>query len=215
MKYPTKIFYFTNPKSMLDALRQLVNHPSASDLHITTNLEWDEKVPFSNPHTHTYTGGVVLALNNSGRVEQRQKVHVQGFVEKDGKFYIVTPKYSSAYRLFPRISSRMAILYNVDLCLSHFTVTRMVNGTKHLMNISIMHNGTDTVDATTIFQSHIVRELKVVSDDALVGKRKEKEQRDRLARSKVLRSPTASTATLHGLTRVSTGTLTRLLAMDM
>ena len=180
---------------MLDALRQLVNHPSASDLHITTNLEWDEKVPFSNPHTHTYTGGVVLALNNSGRVEQRQKVHVQGFVEKDGKFYIVTPKYSSAYRLFPkkfeklesrnpRISSRMAILYNVDLCLSHLTVTRMVNGTKHLMNIAIMHNGTDTVDATTIFQSHIVRELKVVSDDALARKRKEKDQRDRLARSK-------------------------------
>uniref|UniRef100_A0A6C0JT10 Uncharacterized protein n=1 Tax=viral metagenome TaxID=1070528 RepID=A0A6C0JT10_9ZZZZ len=181
---------------MLDALRQLVNHPSASDLHITTNLEWDEKVPFSNPHAHTYpAGGSTLRLNNSGRVEQRQKVHVQGFIEKDGKSYIVTPRHSNAYCLFPkkfeklesrnpRVSSRMTILYNVDLCVSHLTVTRMSGNVKHLMNISIMHNGIDTVDATTIFQSHIVRKLKTVSDNALTHKRKEKELHDRQARHK-------------------------------
>jgi hypothetical protein len=178
---------------MLDALRQLATHPSAGELTIVTNLEWDTKVPFSNPHTHTYTGGSVLALANSGRVEQRQKVGVHGFLEKNGKFYIVSNQYGSAYRLFPkkfeklefrnpRISGCMSILYNVDLCLSHLTVVRCSGIVKHLMNISLMHNGNDTVDPTVIFQSHIVRELKTMSDDALTRKRNEKEHRNKIAR---------------------------------
>ena len=182
---------------VVDALRQLSEHPSADTLTIHATLTWDEKVAFSNPHTHTFTGGTVLVLNNSGRVGQNDTMRVIGFVNQGSKSYIVTPKTSNAYRLFPKrfeklesrnkkISSRMNILYNVDQCLSSLMVSRLHLGVKYVMTINILYNGKDRIDAREIFKSHVIRDLQKESQQALDRNRREKAERDRRARRKGL-----------------------------
>lgn len=178
---------------VVSALQQLSSHQNANSLTIEAVLAWDEKEAFTNPHAHVITDNVVRALNSASRVIQNEKMRVIGFAKINGKSYIVTPKISNSYLLFPKrfvkleyrnkkITTRSNILYNVDTSLARLQVTRVYEGAKTVMNIDIMYNGTNTVDANQIFESNVIRELKNESNNALARKIKEKEQRVRAAR---------------------------------
>ena len=173
---------------LITALRQLSVHPESNTLTVDATLSWNEATPFSNPNAHVFTDDGISCLGGYNRVLQGEKIRVLGFVENNNVFYVVTPKFSDAYRNFPtrfsklesrnpRLSTRLSVMYSVTFSLNHLTVSRNVDGKLIIMNISIIYNGADTVDAREIFTSPIVRDLKAISDEALAKKRAEKEQR--------------------------------------
>jgi len=181
---------------VVDALRQLSEHPSADTLTIHATLVWDETVAFSNPCIHIFTGDTILALNNSGSVGQNDTMRVIGFVNQDSKSYIVTPKTTNVYRIFPKrfeklesrnkkICNRMNILYNVDKCLSSLMVSRLHLGVKYVMTINILYNGKDRIDAEEIFKSHVIRDLQKESQQEFDRKRLEKAWSEDLKRGHV------------------------------
>lgn len=187
-----------NVSGLIDALRQLANHPAADTLTVEGVFGWDEKIPFSTPCTHTFPeGGEVLVLNNYGRIIQGDRIRIIGYVNVSGKSYIVSSNTSNAYRLFPKqfekleyrnkkIPGQMHILYNIDNSITRIKVTRVHQGFKYLMNINILYNGNNTINALQIFENHVIRDLKNESNTAILRKQKEKDQRIKEARRKGL-----------------------------
>ena len=155
-----------NKTGIIDALIQLSNHPYADTLTIDGVFEWNEHEPFSIPHSHTLPeNNVVYILNNYDRINQGDKIRIIGYINVDEKSYIVSSNISNSYRRFPtrfeklesrnsKVSSMMSVLYNIDRSLTRIQVSCVRLGIKYIMNIDVIYNGNDTVNATQIFDNN-------------------------------------------------------------
>lgn len=189
---------------VIDALRQLSLHPNARELSIEAMFSWDEKVEFSNPATHTYpANSPILALSNSGRIIQNEKMKICGFVQVNGKSYVVSTKTSSVYRLFPKkfvklesknpkTCSVLSILYSVDHSLSGLRVEYKHTGRSYVMNINILSTGKDVVNACEIFTAYDpISLIKTQTADAISRLQKIKDEQARKSKMDGLAKATA------------------------
>jgi hypothetical protein len=188
-----------NISGIIDAIRQLSNHHGSDRLTLTVTLAWDEKIPFSNPTSYVIPYyGVPLNITAVGRINQNDTNQVIGFHEIANDVYIVTEKNRSVYKSFPKCFSKlkypkvkglMSVCHKVNNSLSRLQVTRTHEGVKYLMNIDIFYKGTPTVDATKIFDNHVIRNLKYQTSQSIVIKNLEKLHGQR----NVIKSPNTQT----------------------
>lgn len=193
-KYQNINLKVNSQHGVVSALTTLAKSARSNQLFITGTFGWDEKSVFSNPATHVYTTNGILALGSSGRVLQNEKVNIRGLINNDGKYYIVSNKFTSAYQLFPKefekfesrnpkVSSRLSVCYNIDNALASLQVFRFENGVKYVMNVNIISTAPDiAVNVLSIFDDYkdpVVAVLQAQSAKEIARKIKELEEKKR------------------------------------
>jgi len=180
-------------KGLLDALEKLNSNDEAHKLIVHGIVFWNTEKAYANPSTHNYIkGSGFLNFKGGDRLLQDQKIQIMGYSKGGTNHYITSTKSVSVYKLFPskfsklenrnkKVCSKMSVLYRINESLSKIIVQKLDPYSSYIvsMDITIAHNGKDTVDPLCIFDSGVISELKRETEDSI--KRKEKEKKKYIA----------------------------------
>jgi hypothetical protein len=152
---------------IIDSLIQLASHPNSETLIVST-----KKVESNDQTTYIYYNDIVTPSNVIPKHnKQNENKRVIGMLISNDSYYIVTKeikkvlfvyhkKVSACESSYTKVVGFMNVLHEIDSSISNLKVTRVHLGKKIVMNINITYGGRDNVDATTIFESHFIRNLK-------------------------------------------------------
>lgn len=163
------------------ALVKLSRHPKAKELKISGVVAWDVKDFYANPAAFTLINGneYPTPLGGAYRLSQNEKIVIYGIAVNGDCTYVTTDKNSNAWKNFPKkfakmeyknqkITSKMKIMYSVTKSLDSIIVWRKCANSKiKKMIISVMYNGSDTVNPCVIFDDEKIAKLKRTTMNAI------------------------------------------------